>query len=86
MKIKKLRFRSPEGSSIMTITFMDEHSNDYGNKNTWVSSKDVWNNMTLADVDNLPKNSDDIPELPLYKFKSPGDNKKNIIKVWEVLL
>lgn len=76
MKIKKLRCRSPEGSSIMTITFIDERSNDYGNKNTWVSSKDVWNNMTLADVDNLPKNSDDIPELPLYKFKSPGDNKK----------
>lgn len=67
MKIKKLRFRSPEGSSIMTITSIDERSNDYGNKNTWVSSKDVWNNMTLADVDNLPKNSDGIPELPLYR-------------------
>ena len=55
MKIKKLRFRSPEGSSIITIASIDERSNDYGNKNTWVSSKDVWNNMTLADVDNLPK-------------------------------
>ena len=55
MKIKKLRFHSPSGSSIMTITSIDARSNDYGNKNTWVSSKDVWNNMTLADVDNLPK-------------------------------
>ena len=55
MKIKKLRFRSPEGSSIMKIASIDGLSNDYGNKNTWVSSKDVWNNMTLADVDNLPK-------------------------------
>ena len=50
-----MRFRSPEGSSIITIAYIDERSNDYGNKNTWVSSKDVWNNMTLADVDNLPK-------------------------------
>ena len=50
----------------MTIAFIDERSNAYGNKNTWVSSKDVWNNMTLADVDNLPKNSDGVPELPLY--------------------
>lgn len=62
-----MRFRSPEGSSIITIAYIDERSNDYGNKNTWVSSKDVWNNMTLADVDNLPKkNSDGISELPLY--------------------
>ncbi len=76
MKIKKLRFCSPEGSSIMTIASIDERSNDYGNKNTWVSSKDVWNNMTLSDVENLPKNSNGIPELPLYKFKPPGKNKK----------
>ena len=54
MKIKKSRFRSPEGSSIMTIASIDRCSNDYGN------------NITLAGIDNLPKNSDGIPELPLY--------------------
>ena len=84
MKIKKLRFHSPSGSSIATVATIHRCANDYGNKNIWVSSKDVWNNMTLADVENLPKNSNGKPELPLYKFKPPGDNKKNIIKAWEV--
>ena len=69
----------------MTIASIDERSNDYGNKNTWVSSKDVWNNMTLSDVENLPKNSNGIPELPLYKFKPPGKNKKKYNQIRKLI-
>lgn len=42
MKVKKIRIRSPKGSSLTSVAYCDKHSNDYDNKDVWMSPKDFF--------------------------------------------
>ncbi len=42
MKVKKIRIRSPKGSSLTSVAYCDKHSNDYDNKDVWMSPQDFF--------------------------------------------
>ncbi len=42
MKVKKIRIRSPKGSSLTSVAYCDKNSNDYDNKDVWMSPQDFF--------------------------------------------